>query len=215
MLCSIPTQGHFSFVVPCSTSNALRWIEVKILKIPQQSSDTQGGAAVEAVTEQKLPISALSLQEIRFVPAMRGMRRASESLEISPHFWFEMKDGKGYYEIRSPFEGLPQALIESLQLDVVLDGDAGIATLFWGSESSYITTRGKHRPLSFRPRSSHVCRQTFGWRWTMPFGWIISLSSRVNPRRSSPASIPGFWCTMRLSASTPIISPDGICSPKC
>ncbi len=132
MLCSIPTQGHFSFVVPCSTSNALRWIEVKTLKIPQQSGDGQGGAAVEAVTEQKPPISALSLQEIRFVPAMRGMRRTSESLEISPHFWFEMKGGRGYYEIRSPFEGLPPALMESMQLDVALDGDAGTATLFWG-----------------------------------------------------------------------------------
>lgn len=148
-LCSIPTQGRFSFVVPFSTQNGLRWIEVKVLKIPEQSSGGRGGKAQQTVAEQGAPEPALSIQEIRFVSAMRGVRRENEGLEISPHFLFETKGGKGHYEIRSPFEGLPSEVKESMQLDVGLDGEAGTATLFWGDQKLTYRHPGQRSALVF------------------------------------------------------------------
>lgn len=149
VLCSIPEPGRFAFVVPFAASAALQWVEVKILKLPQPTSDAQNRSAAQTAAGQEAPPAPFSLQEIRFVPAMRGMRREAESLEISPHFSFEMKGGTGHYEIRAPFENLAPEVTDSTQLEVVLEGGAGTATLFWGDQKLTYRHAGQRSAFVF------------------------------------------------------------------
>ncbi|GAB6275855.1 MAG: hypothetical protein SAMD01599839_03950 [Rectinema sp.] len=142
VLCSIPEPGQFAFVLPFSGPNALRWVEVKILKMPQQISSgqdgsvqsSQNGSDAQALDSHETLSPPLSLQEIRFVSPMRGMRHENNTLELSPHFSFETKNGSGHYEIRGPFSDLPSGIMDSMQLEVVLEGGSGIAALFWGDQ---------------------------------------------------------------------------------
>jgi hypothetical protein len=141
-VCSIPEAGHFAFMAPISTSNPLRWVEIRILKMPPQISSgqngggqpTQNSTATQASASREALSSSLVLKEIRFVPPMHGMRRENGTLEISPHFSFETKNGTGHYEIRSPLSDLPSEMVDGLELEVVLEGAAGSATLFWGDQ---------------------------------------------------------------------------------
>lgn len=188
-LCSIPSQGRFSFVVPFSAQNALRWIEVKVLKIPRQSSGGRGGTAAQTVADQGALEPTLSIQEIRFVSAMRGMRRENEGLEVSPHFSFEMKDGRGHYEIRSPFEGLSQGVKESMQLDVVLDGQADIATLFWGDRKLTYRHPGQRSALVF------------------PSSLFASVPDRITLEVSDALRVERF-CLVQTAPSTELASID-------
>jgi len=149
VLCSIPDAGHYAFIVPLPAPEALRWVEIKILKIPQQTSGAQSGSAAQASSSRESPSSPLSLQEIRFVPAMRGMRREDGSLEISPHFSFEAKNGMGHYEIRSPFADLSPEIINGMQMEVVLEGGAGTATLFWGDQKLSYRHAGQKSAFAF------------------------------------------------------------------
>lgn len=137
VICSIPATGDFAFILPSSGTNALRWLEIKILKLAEPSGDAQNRDSPKTATEPQEPV--LSLKEIRFVPPMRGMRQLSGVLEISPHFSFKTENGLHHYEIRDPFTNLPDSVIAGMELDVVLEGEAGSATLYWGKQKlSYL-----------------------------------------------------------------------------
>lgn len=122
-ICTIPAAGSYAFVIPALPSHTLKWIEIKI--VAMASSPAQ---------ESKSSDYPLTLQEIRFIPELRGFSIEGSTTEISPHFSQSVKNGDHLYQIASPFAGLSQNVYAASQLDVELSGVAGSVSVLWGNQ---------------------------------------------------------------------------------
>ena len=132
VLCSMPQTGQVAFILPFEQLKNLQWLEIKLQKFDAQKTSI----AEKQPASQNGPSTLLQLQEIRLVPQMRGFRKDADILEISPQFSFQAGKSANRYEIRQPFSSGSEAekLNQNARLEVVLEGDAGLATLFWGEQ---------------------------------------------------------------------------------
>jgi hypothetical protein len=147
--CSIPDAGSYAFVIPLSEIEAIRWIEIKVLKLSSNMSsgniDSLKAASKDdskAAMSESFNSPCLSIKELRFVPPFRGMRIENNITDISPHFFCENRGEKKRYEIIAPFSGLSSELSLRMKVEIKLEGSTGLATFFWGNQKISYLHRG-------------------------------------------------------------------------
>jgi len=148
--CSIPEAGSYAFVIPLSEIEAIRWLEIKVLKLGSNRSagniDSLNAASKDdskAAMSESSNSPLLSIKELRFVPPFRGMRIKNTITDISPHFFCENRGEKKHYEIIAPFSGLSSELSSRMKVEITLEGSPGLATLFWGNQKISYLHQGK------------------------------------------------------------------------
>ncbi len=148
--CSIPDAGSYAFVIPLSEIEAIRWIEIKVLKLSSNISsgniDSLKAASKDdskAAMSESFNSPCLSIKELRFVPPFRGMQIENNITDISPHFFCENRGEKKRYEIIAPFSGLSSELSLKMKVEIKLEGSTGLATFFWGNQKISYLHRGK------------------------------------------------------------------------
>jgi hypothetical protein len=132
VLCSMPQTGLVAFILPFEQLKNLQWLEIKLQRFDVQKTAT----GEKQPASQNGPLPLLQLQEIRLVPQMRGFRKDADILEVSPQFSFHAGQSANRYEIRQPFSlaNDTERLNQNAQLEIVLEGASGLATLFWGGQ---------------------------------------------------------------------------------